>query len=132
MSTIPNRFSGLWIIAFLLLLPGETASGQEGDHNPQPQEERTGEALQRARNALREAMDALSEAGRLTLDQQLPKLKSQTDQALRHTQQLLQQWENQLKQEMYKQKDPAPTPLPSPPDEGGKETPEETHQLQRI
>ncbi|MBF0183635.1 MAG: hypothetical protein HQM06_04485 [Magnetococcales bacterium] len=96
---------------------------------PLPQEERVGEALERARNALRDAVDALSDAGRMTLDQQLPKLKAQTDKALRNTQQLLNQWESQLQQELEQRKSHPAIPLPPPDKEDEADLPS---QLQRI
>ncbi|MEO5348514.1 MAG: hypothetical protein H7836_02565 [Magnetococcus sp. YQC-3] len=87
----------------------------------QAAEPKAEEALDRARNALRDAMDALAEAGRLSLDQQLPKLREQTDQTLQDAHKLLEQWEGKLRQELEKQKkEKAPETPPVDPDTKGK------------
>jgi hypothetical protein len=115
-----SRSKIVWLVLSFLLAAGEVAAGAPAAQ----QEERMGEALHRARNALQEAVEALAEAGRLTVDQQLPKLKAQTDQALRSTQKMLKKWEGQLQQE------PSFIPLPPPePEEEEDETAQRAHRI---
>ncbi|MBF0098084.1 MAG: hypothetical protein HQM04_19090 [Magnetococcales bacterium] len=117
-----SRNRMVWLVPLFMLAAGELLAG--ASPVAEQQEERIGEALHRARNALQEAAEALSEAGRLTVDQQLPKLKAQTDQALRSTQKMLKQWENQLPKE--------PSFIPLPPPEREEEEEEAAQQAHRI
>lgn len=96
---------GIFLSVFCLFFPGLALYGGEAPAANTQQQAEVGGALAKARDSLRDAMEALAEAGRLTLDKQLPKLKEQTDQTLKSTQNLLNEWEGQLKQELQKHQD---------------------------
>lgn len=109
---------GLFLFVLALFFPGLVLHGEEAPAGTVQQESEVGGALAKARDSLRDAMEALAEAGRLTLDQQLPKLKEQTDQTLKSTQNLLDEWEEQLKQELKRDPDKKGPELPSSPPTG--------------
>ncbi|MEO5362735.1 MAG: hypothetical protein H7838_03815 [Magnetococcus sp. DMHC-8] len=107
---------GLLLLLLSVCLPGRLAQADAAPARDPQQDERVGETLERARDALRSAVEALAEAGQLTLDKQLPKLKEQTDQTLKSTQKLLNQWEEQLLRELEKRQgkkkyDHSPSPF---------------------
>ncbi|MBF0584079.1 MAG: hypothetical protein HQL80_07590 [Magnetococcales bacterium] len=114
------RFAGtvsVLLLVLALFFPGAAGYADSLPPEGEPQDQ-VGDALSRARDSLREAMDALTEAGRLTLDHQLPKLKEQTDKTLKSTQNLLNQWEEQLRQELNNHKEKKDSDLsPLVPDE---------------
>ena len=89
---------------------------QNGAQNgAQEQEEKQiDNAFALASKSLCDAMQALGEAGRLTLDQQLPKLKEQTDAIMMDTQELLNKWEGQLRQEFDKREKGSESQPPVP------------------
>ena len=106
------------VITLVAAIPGHGDSLSQKRPSPQA-EQQVGEALSRARAALQEAMQALGEAGQLTLDQQLPKLKDQTDKTLKSTQDLLNQWEDRLRHALEQRNERRSEALPP--------TPRETH-----
>lgn len=113
---IKNVFCAL--LPAFLVISSPSAHGEPPSSEALQQQEKIEEkSLEQALDALHDAMQALGKVGQLALDQQLPRLKEQTDKTLEGTQKLLNQWESWLKQTLEQHNKRSPEQQPEPENE---------------
>lgn len=89
------------------------SASQEGETSQQVEVEG---ALERARDALQSAVQSLSEAGRLAMDEQLPKLKKKADALFSETKTLLDGWGEEIERRLEEPEEPKEPEEPEEPD----------------
>ncbi|MBF0447466.1 MAG: hypothetical protein HQL67_04620 [Magnetococcales bacterium] len=73
--------------------------------NSAAQDEAIEESLENAEEHFLNALKALGEAGRKSYDKHLPKLKEQSEEALGKSREMIEAWQNQLKEMLDRQRD---------------------------